>query len=94
MTKSDIQNPKQIVTNDYQQFWAHFEWFLLLFQISDGYFSSSSKKYALCTFWYQNKFLKKFNFKSPPLRCPFQRPLLIGLICIICICFFCEFESP
>ena len=35
MTKSDIQNPKQIVTNDYQQFWAHFEWFLSLFQISD-----------------------------------------------------------
>ena len=35
MTKIDIQNPKQIVTNDYQQFWAHFEWFLSLFQISD-----------------------------------------------------------
>ena len=34
MTKIDIQNPKQIVTNDYQQFWAHFEWFLSLFQIS------------------------------------------------------------
>ena len=35
MTKIDIQNPKQIVTNDYQQFWGHFEWFLSLFQISD-----------------------------------------------------------
>ena len=27
--------PKQIVTNDHQQFWAHFEWYLSLFQISD-----------------------------------------------------------
>ena len=35
MTKIDIQNPKQIVTNDYQQFWPHCEWFLSLFQISD-----------------------------------------------------------
>ena len=35
MTKIDIQNPKQIVTKDYQQFLAHFEWFLSLFQISD-----------------------------------------------------------
>ena len=30
-----IQNPKLIVANDYQQFLAHFEWFLALFQISD-----------------------------------------------------------
>ena len=30
-----IQNPKLIVTNDYQQFLAHFEWFLAVFQISD-----------------------------------------------------------
>ena len=28
-----IQNP--IVTNDYQKFLAHFDWFLSLFQISD-----------------------------------------------------------
>ena len=35
MTKIDIQNPKQIVINDYQQFLAHYEWFLSLFQISD-----------------------------------------------------------
>ena len=34
-TKVDIQNPKQIVTNDFQQFLAHFEWFLSRFQISD-----------------------------------------------------------
>ena len=32
MTKIDIQNPKLIVANDYQQFLAHFEVF---FQISD-----------------------------------------------------------
>ena len=35
MTTIGIQNPKQIVTNDYQQFLAHFDRFLSLFQISD-----------------------------------------------------------
>ena len=35
MTTIGIQNPKLIVTNDYQQFLAHFEGFLSLFQISD-----------------------------------------------------------
>ena len=35
MTTIGIQNPKLIVTNDYQQFLAHFEWFLALFHISD-----------------------------------------------------------
>ena len=30
-----IPNPKLIVTNDYQQFLPHFEWFLAQFQISD-----------------------------------------------------------
>ena len=35
MTKIGIPNPKLNVTNDYQQFLAHFEWFLSLFQISD-----------------------------------------------------------
>ena len=35
MTKIGIQNPKLIVTNDYQQLLAHFEWFSSLFQISD-----------------------------------------------------------
>ena len=29
------QNQKIIVTNDYQQFLAYFEWFLAHFQISD-----------------------------------------------------------
>ena len=35
MTKFCIQNPKLIVTNDNQQFLAHFDWFLSIFQISD-----------------------------------------------------------
>ena len=35
MNKIGIQNPKLIVTNDYQQFLAQFEWFLALFQISE-----------------------------------------------------------
>ena len=35
MTTIGIQNPKLIVTNNYQQFLAHFEWFLELFHISD-----------------------------------------------------------
>ena len=35
ITKIGIQNPKLIVTNDYQQFLAHFDWFLLLLLISD-----------------------------------------------------------
>ena len=36
MTIIGIQNPKLIVTNDYQQFLPHFEWFLAHFQISDA----------------------------------------------------------
>ena len=35
MTKIVILNQKLIVPNDYLQFWAHFEWFLSLFQISE-----------------------------------------------------------
>ena len=35
MTKIDILNLKLIVPDDYQQFLAHFEWFLALFHISD-----------------------------------------------------------
>ena len=35
MTTIGIQNLKLIVTNDYQQFLAYFDWFLSLFQISD-----------------------------------------------------------
>ena len=35
MTKIVILDQKLIVTNDYLQFWAHFEWSLSLFQISE-----------------------------------------------------------
>ena len=35
MTKIGIQDPKLIVTNNYQQFLPHFECFLAHFQISD-----------------------------------------------------------
>ena len=35
MTKFVILDQKLIVPNDYLQFWAHFEWFLSLFQISE-----------------------------------------------------------
>ena len=35
MTKIVILDQKLIVPNDYLQFWAHFEWFLSLFQISE-----------------------------------------------------------
>ena len=35
MTTIGFQNPKLIVSNDYQQFLAHFDWFLSLFQVSD-----------------------------------------------------------
>ena len=54
MTKIDIQNPKLIVTNDYQQFLAHFEWFLALFQISDAKPELSPVELKVCKngiFW-------------------------------------------
>ena len=34
MTTNGIKNQKLIVANDYEQFLAHFEWFLKLFRIS------------------------------------------------------------
>ena len=43
MTKIGIPNPKLNVTNDYQQFLAHFEWFLSLFQILDKKYEWSQK---------------------------------------------------
>ena len=35
MTKIVILDQKQIVPNNYQQFWVRFDWFLSLFQTSD-----------------------------------------------------------
>ena len=64
MTKIGIQNPKLIVTNDYQKFWAHFDWFLSLFQISDVKpellpVELKVSKYGI--FWAKNLFQKFFS---------------------------------
>ena len=63
MTKIGIQNPKLIVTNDYQKFWAHFDWFLSLFQISDvkpELLPVELKVSKIGIFWAKNLFQKKF----------------------------------
>ena len=65
-----IQNPKLIVTNDYQQFLAHFEWFLSIFQISDVKPELSPVKLKVRKngiFWAKNLFQKNFPrlFLSP-----------------------------
>ena len=70
MTTIGIQNPKLIVTNDYQQFLAHFEWFLALFQISDVKPELSPVELKVCKngiFWAKNLFQKNFSrlFLSP-----------------------------
>ena len=70
MAKIVIQNLKLIVTNDYQQFQAHFEWFLSLFQISDEKYELSLvaiKVHKNGIFWAKILFLKKFPrlFLSP-----------------------------
>ena len=70
MNTIGIQNPKLIVTNDYQQFLAHFEWFLALFQISDVKPELSPVKLKVCKngiFWAKNLFQKFFSrlFLSP-----------------------------
>ena len=70
MTKIGIQNPKLIVTNDYQQFLAHFEWFLALFQISDINPELSPVELKVCKigiFWAKNLIQKNFSrlFLSP-----------------------------
>ena len=59
MNKIGIQNPKLIVTNDYQKFWAHFDWFLSLFQISDvkhEFLLVKLKVRKNGIFWAKNKF--------------------------------------
>ena len=70
MNKIGIQNPKLIVTNDYQQFLAHFEWFLALFQISDVKPELSPVELKVCKnglIWAKNLFQKIFPrlFVSP-----------------------------
>ena len=70
MTKIGIQNPKLIVTNDYQQFLAHFDCFLSIFQISDVKPELSPVKLKVRKngiFWAKNLFQKNFPrlFLSP-----------------------------
>ena len=70
MNTIGIQNPKLIVTNDYQQFLAHFEWFLALFQISDVKPELSPVELKVCKnglIWAKNLFQKNFSrlFLSP-----------------------------
>ena len=70
MNTIGIPNPKLIVTNDYQQFLAHFEWFLALFQISDVKPELSPVELKVSKngiFWAKNLFQKIFSrlFLSP-----------------------------
>ena len=70
MTRIGIPNPKLNVTNDYQQFLAHFEWFLSLFQIYDVKLELSPVKLKVRRngiFWAKNQILKFFQsyFCSP-----------------------------
>ena len=70
MTKIGIQNPKLIVTNDYQQILAHFDWFLSPFQISyvkPELLPVEQKGCKNGIFWANNLFQKNFSmlFLSP-----------------------------
>ena len=70
MNTIGIQNPKLIVTNDFQQFLTHFEWFLALFQISDVKPEFSPVELKVCKnglIWAKNLFQKNFPrlFLSP-----------------------------
>jgi len=64
MTKIDILTLKLIVPDDYQQFWVLFEWFLVLFHISDenGYCRSSGKKYAKMVLFELKTHFKKMSW--------------------------------
>ena len=64
ITEIGIQNPKLIVTNDYQQFLAHFEWFLSLFQIYDIKHKFLLVKFHVSKngiFWAKNLIFRKKN---------------------------------
>ena len=70
MTAIGFQNSKLIVTNDYQQFLAHFEWFLSLFQISDIKYEFLQVKLKVRKngiSWAKNLILRNFqmSFLSP-----------------------------
>ena len=72
MTKIGIQNSKIIVINDYQQFLAHFDWFLSLSQISDVKPELLLVQLKVCKngiFWAKNLFQKKFlGYFCPPIK--------------------------
>ena len=71
MNTIGIQNPKLIVSNDYQQFLAHFvrllahfEWLLAVFQISDVKPELSLVELKVCkngVFWAKNPFQKNLS---------------------------------
>ena len=70
MNTIGIPNQKLIVTNDFQQFLTHFEWFLALFQISDVKPELSPVELKVCKngiFGGKNLFQKIFSrlFLSP-----------------------------
>ena len=69
MNTIGIQNPKLIVTNDYEQFLAYFEWFLALFQISDVN-PELSEKYAKMAFFGLKTYFKKIflGYFCPPIK--------------------------
>ena len=78
MTIIGIQNPKLIVTNDYQQFLPHFEWFLAHFQISDvkpelSYFKQKVRKNGI--FGLKTYFKKIFLGYFYPPTLPVQKKL-------------------
>ena len=72
MTKIGIQNPKLFVTNDYQQYLTHFEWFISLFQISDVKPELSPVKLKVSKngiVWAKNLFQKIFlGYFCPPIK--------------------------
>ena len=72
MTTIGIQNPKLIVTNDYQQILAHFDWFLSLFQISYVKPELSPVKLKVGKngiFWAKVQFQKIFlGYFCPPIK--------------------------
>ena len=70
MTKIVILDQKQIVPNDYQQFWVHFDWILSLFQTLDVKYLLSLIKLKVRknrAFWSQTLISKKISmvFWSP-----------------------------